>query len=702
MHQAEQEVLLALAGYERVRRDVLDRAFLSYLDLLESREVTEVLGGKLEASEEQTRVATLLVQHGMLLPQHLLDIEQGLSTTRQELSQTKGRATLAIASLNGLMMRPEAEPLSVLERRSVVEPPQEVRRAIQAAREKRAEIGEARMKVEEAAAGRGLLKTEQIRVDLRGSYGVSSESGKGDFLQGVSIGARLSAPLMILPLLKAKSDRQEAVVRQLELEVERLGSVVSVEAVHAYGELLNADSELRAAEKHVEATGEALRSAQALERWGEGGDRLSLIAAKVRDAEAARRAVMKSYTAQRASLKLQRAMGVPPEQILTQSVPQTRLRERKEQATQLGRALWVWRPTFLDKHQEMEFFVEFARARAINTLFLFASTKRLIEKPESFRAFLRLAHERKISVHALNGEPDWIFPERRSPLSAFIEAVLSYNRASPEEARFDQIHLDVEPHALPEWKSGKRDALALHYLDLLKWSRERTQDGKIALSVDIPDWFDEIPLGPSSLFERVLDQVDQVAVMAYRNRAQKVIEASRLEVEQSTQKGKTVWVGLSADPAHLPRAAGRPLDAELEELALLVESAFREQQSFLGVAIHDYERYRRLILINADTPAILSNGRPAPAPHSAQSNSLRYTIRIASYKTRAALDLRRAALEREGYRPYVVTVEVPGKGTWARLYVGPYSSFGEAMRALNQMREKGMSREAIVEREGAS
>ena len=73
------------------------------------------------------------------------------------------------------------------------------------------------------------------------------------------------------------------------------------------------------------------------------------------------------------------------------------------------RALWVWRPSFLESEKEMSGLLQFARLRNIRTLFLFTSTRRLENDPEAFRRLLRHAHRRRLTVQALNGEPHWIF-----------------------------------------------------------------------------------------------------------------------------------------------------------------------------------------------------------------------------------------------------------------------------------------------------
>ncbi len=260
--------------------------------------------------------------------------------------------------------------------------------------------------------------------------------------------------------------------------------------------------------------------------------------------------------------------------------------------------MWVWKTTFLDSEKEWKALLQFARTRNIRTLFLFTSRRRLEENPEAFRRFLRQAHRGKLAVQALNGEPHWIFPEHRDEPRAFLQAVEEFHRESSPEARFDAIHLDVEPQSLPEWKAQDsepaRRKLAELYLDFVQWSRRRTRESRIPLALDIPVAFNRIRVESGPLVEALLERADQVAVMAYRDEASEVLQHAAPSLQPARRMGKKVWVGLSADPVDLPRPpTGQPLEKEIEKIARQVEKSLRKQPSFQGVAIHDYDSYRR-------------------------------------------------------------------------------------------------------------
>ena len=59
-----------------------------------------------------------------------------------------------------------------------------------------------------------------------------------------------------------------------------------------------------------------------------------------------------------------------------------------------------------------------------------------------------------IRAAALSGDPIWIFPDRQSTYREYLERVDSINSLCGNGPKFYSIHLDVEPHVLPEAKRG--------------------------------------------------------------------------------------------------------------------------------------------------------------------------------------------------------------------------------------------------------
>lgn len=260
-----------------------------------------------------------------------------------------------------------------------------------------------------------------------------------------------------------------------------------------------------------------------------------------------------------------------------------------------GRAVWIWETAFLDELRQRREVLRFARQQNVRTLFLYATVWRLQEKPDSLRCFLAEAHRQRFTVHALQGEPNWIYPHDRAGAVKFVEALADFQRDQPRILRFDALHFDVEPQSLQEWDRDNIPRLSALYMDFLHWSRARAHAMKLPLAVDVPPWYRDHPWEDATLLDAVLELADEVALMAYLDETWRIVIDSLPAVKRAERSGKGVWIGLSADPVHLPRLpAGRSLRRELENMRGRVEKAFPRQQSFRGTAIHDYVLYQRL------------------------------------------------------------------------------------------------------------
>ena len=261
------------------------------------------------------------------------------------------------------------------------------------------------------------------------------------------------------------------------------------------------------------------------------------------------------------------------------------------------RALWVWNAESVENEGELNSFFDFVLAHNVSTVFLFVSSKRFEGMEERHRTFLRVAHAHGLKVDALNGEPDWLYAKHRDGPDTFVNQVIQFNLANTPDQRFDGIHLDVEPQALVDWKKGKRKDIVQEYLEFLKWCHGKVQRGGIPLKVDVPDQFQRIEVGPSSLANRVMDLADELVLMVYRDRAQKIIEMTQPLIKAGDERGKKVWVGLSPEiEGSVRRATDKLSKSEFEKIVQQVERAEVSHRSFVGVAIHDYRRLRELIL----------------------------------------------------------------------------------------------------------
>lgn len=139
-------------------------------------------------------------------------------------------------------------------------------------------------------------------------------------------------------------------------------------------------------------------------------------------------------------------------------------------------------------------------------------------------SFIERIKSKGTKVHALIGSNELLRQENRDRLAErIINASLN---------GFDGVHLDIEPHTLPEWKA-KSGELLKEYLDMLKAAREITTEKKIALAASIPFFY------PENVLKEMVEVVNKAYIMAYEMKDTEVFKR-RVKEEVEIFKDKTV------------------------------------------------------------------------------------------------------------------------------------------------------------------
>lgn len=204
------------------------------------------------------------------------------------------------------------------------------------------------------------------------------------------------------------------------------------------------------------------------------------------------------------------------------------------------------------------------------------------------REFVKAAREAKIELHAMHpGDmAEWLdaFPTKLDH-----RPILDWVDAAVKTGLFDGIHLDIEPHGTPAWKTHRLQ-LAAGYLDLLRRVRAK---GKFTLSAAVPhNWDrDDLKIDGKLLIEHVQDILDHVSVMAYRGRnIEKVIES--IEHECRYKPGK---VELIQETDLKVVEEGVPLHVGTNRRLDEIFSAAREKfGATLPLSVHHYATWRDL------------------------------------------------------------------------------------------------------------
>lgn len=168
------------------------------------------------------------------------------------------------------------------------------------------------------------------------------------------------------------------------------------------------------------------------------------------------------------------------------------LNETQHRARQGDRSVYLWSEQF-NQHSNQELFM-LLETKAIRHAMISVGNK--INQAKLFQ-FMKEADRNKVKVSQLLGESNWALPEQHARVLSVIEARAQYGNS---------IHLDIEPHVLPQYKANKNQVLS-DYIALLQSIRLRHPTLDLAISIP-HHWPEEVLLALN-------DYVDQVYIMAY-------------------------------------------------------------------------------------------------------------------------------------------------------------------------------------------
>lgn len=251
------------------------------------------------------------------------------------------------------------------------------------------------------------------------------------------------------------------------------------------------------------------------------------------------------------------------------------------------RATWLWNPWMF--YDSPESTLVFLQQKKVSTVFVQIDS----DIPRTkYHAFLTGAHKANIKVFALDGAPNWGNTTGAKAKNKFKNWLANYQKTAPATAKFDGIHVDIEPYGLPEWET-KRAATVRGFQNVLTELAAFSKTQKLQFEADIPFWFDEITYnnptyGKGNLAEWTIKNTDGVALMSYRDTAQAIIDISSKEMAWGETYGKKVRVGVETmESKEYPFISFHEEGEQAMERALIdVNTAFSRYSSFAGVSVH--------------------------------------------------------------------------------------------------------------------
>lgn len=255
-------------------------------------------------------------------------------------------------------------------------------------------------------------------------------------------------------------------------------------------------------------------------------------------------------------------------------------------ASSQDRATWLWNPWMIVNDETGT--LAFLESKQVNKVYV------QIDQDISmnmYRSFIQKAKAKGIRIYALDGSAEWVAPKGYMRQNKLLNWLKSYQEGSTVLQQFSGIHLDIEPYLYSEWSSNQAKTIKSYQALILK-AKNSSASLHLPLEIDLPFWFDEIlyhnQYGKGNLAEWVIQQVDSVTIMAYRDSAPLIIDIVHNEMVYAEKYNKSIVIGVETGQTDEgPRISffeeGESImNQELDK----VQDYYKQYSCFNGVAVH--------------------------------------------------------------------------------------------------------------------
>ncbi|WP_128101320.1 hypothetical protein [Paenibacillus sp. DCT19] len=256
------------------------------------------------------------------------------------------------------------------------------------------------------------------------------------------------------------------------------------------------------------------------------------------------------------------------------------------------RATWVWDTTQIQSRpQEV---LKFAKEKKVNTIYL--QLNRDVKIPY-YTSFIREARANHIAVDVMDGRSAWGLTESRTQIADFLNWIEAYqNQVQPNE-KFAGIHLDIEPHVHPQWKTNQASVIT-QWMGNVQYIMDRAKQMKMPVGADLPFWLDnyKVPGSTQAVSNWMIQKYDSITIMAYRDTAAAIYNVAKDELIDAAQQGKKISIAIETkqskegDFITFYEEGSEYMESQLK----LVESMAKVHSSFNGFSIHEYTSWKTL------------------------------------------------------------------------------------------------------------
>ncbi len=281
------------------------------------------------------------------------------------------------------------------------------------------------------------------------------------------------------------------------------------------------------------------------------------------------------------------------------------------------RALWVYKtePLLASASEQKQLFA-FCKQRQITDLFWQVHFERTdgtrLKDMEATHSLLRSSHAHEIRIHALGGDAWQTLTKNHGRVLAMTDALIEFNKSG--EA-FDGMHLDIEPHALPQWKQAgdtEKCELLTQFVEVHTKVAERLHaaDPPMVYGADIVFWLDKTRPDGSFAYpvtfrgvtkdaaKHLLDAIDNVGIMSYRNTAEgrngMIALVAKTIAYADTARGRA-FVGVKmANIGPNSESFYGGTESEMMRGLRPVDETYREHRGYAGLAFFHYEAFKTM------------------------------------------------------------------------------------------------------------
>jgi len=254
--------------------------------------------------------------------------------------------------------------------------------------------------------------------------------------------------------------------------------------------------------------------------------------------------------------------------------------------------LWLWKsPSVLESPHAAESLLNFCKSENINEVYISISERSEPAEESQLAHTITVLHRANIRAEALLSSSEADEPgKHRETLLRHVQEILEFNRKHPA-AKFDGIHLDVEPQQRPENKGPGNLRFLPGLTEAFRQVRAITEPAGLTLNADIQN---KLLKGDAAQRKMLLSAVPRVTLMMYELSSPNDGETPEQKADkaaQASQKFLTMaYEGLNdLNLAKMAIALRTPDYGELlPQMLNALDQANRANPHYLGWARHSY------------------------------------------------------------------------------------------------------------------